>query len=304
MFSDRLADIILRGMPQAVLVSVVFTLIAFVMPPLGMISGGVIALVTLRIGPAQGALLAVISSVALGVLVLFTGLPPVVGVLAGALQWLPVVAMAAVLRRTTSWTLTLQATIAAGIAVILLVYAIKPDMAVFWQNILDQYLRPVFQASGQATPQQDQVIEQLAANLTGLLVASFLATAVLALMLGRYLQAVKFNPSGFGEEFTQLRLGLWPAVVVVGCIALSLATGWALPYGLALIIGSIFIFQGLAVIHASCRQMEGSKPKIILAFVYVSLIFMMSSAFMMISGLGVADAFANFRARFQKQKTE
>ena len=57
-----LATLIMRGSPMAALVAAVSGVLALLMPPLALIGGAAVALVTLRRGPQQGLLVLVLAT--------------------------------------------------------------------------------------------------------------------------------------------------------------------------------------------------------------------------------------------------
>jgi len=84
-----LAEFIMQGLPQAVLATVGFAVLAMVLPPLGVVSTAVVALVALREGATQSVYVVVVSAVVLAVMMLLMHQPPVWGLLAGLVQWVP-----------------------------------------------------------------------------------------------------------------------------------------------------------------------------------------------------------------------
>ena len=302
MVVQALAAFIMRGLPQAVLAAVGFTVLAFVLPPLGLVSGAVVALVTLRLGFTQASYTVLLSSAVLGLLMLATGQAPVIGFAVGLAQWLPMVLLGLLLRREGHWTRTLQVTLAVGIGVVLLAYAIVPDLSNHWQSLLDQYIKPLLQQQANLPLEQqqamDQILATLAQRLTGFLVASLLLSSLLSLMLARAMQATLFNPGGFRQEFFDLRLGLWPTLLGLVLIVVDMVSEWSLPEELLLVLGVGFLLQGFAVVHGLAAKLNWHIG-ILIGF-YVACVLLLTPMITLLSGLGMADAFADFRQRINR----
>ncbi len=260
-----------------------------VMPLLFWLSGAVIALITLRRGLAEG--LVVLGGAAAVLLPLY-GL--VIGTPMAILQplaliWLPVMALAQILRQTVSLALTLQVAALIAAVGVLGFYGLHGDPAAFWQGTL-QTLAEVFSA-GSPGPEWQMAVDQLAPRLTGLWIANMLGIAVLCLLLGRWWQAVLYNPGGFREEFHSLRFARWFSVLALAAIAGGLATPPGLVSDLASVIGAVFLLQALAVMHAIASARGWHVGWLI--GVYLILPLMLRP----VALLGLVDTFVDFRAR-------
>ena len=129
-----LAAYVMRGRMQAILVTAVAAVSALMLPPLSYLSGGAVALVTLRRGGREG--VAVILGAALAaiavVLPLTGSVAPGVAYI-GAL-WLPVWLLSITLRRTVSLPLALLMAGAIGAAVVVVTYGLLPDPTAWWKE--------------------------------------------------------------------------------------------------------------------------------------------------------------------------
>ncbi len=109
--------------------------------------------------------------------------------------------------------------------------------------------------------------------------------------------------------FWQLRLPVWPSAVAVAAAAVALgvdtlhgSTGGPasivvyLATGIVLVLGTGFLLQGLAVLHALTRGM-GMQPLILMAGYVVVLVFQPFGA-LAFAAIGFADCWAGFRERF------
>jgi len=295
---NALARFVMSGLHQAVLVTVGFAVLALAVPPLGLVSGAGVALVTLRLGAGRGLLLVAIAAAVLGGLGMLARQSPLFGLLLGLVQWLPIVGLAAVLRATQSWTLTLQLALLVALGGILLLHGLLPDATAFWQERLTALLAPVLQQAGHPPAQIEQSLAAIARFAGGLLAASLLLGTVLMVMMGRALQAALYNPGGFAAEFRELRVGRWPAVLAVLLIGVALLVrGSSLPEELVLVLLVALAIQGLAVLHGMAARLRLHPAW--LWGLYFLLLVLFSPMLVVLAGLGTLDAFVDLRRRVQ-----
>jgi hypothetical protein len=296
-----LAAFIMRSRWSAALIASVAAVSFWLFPPLLIISGAVVALVTLRRGPVEGALimaLAGIVAVALSWPVL--GAPwPMLDVLLAV--WLPVWLLALVLRATISLSRTLQAAVLLGLLGVAGFYLALGDPALWWSALLDQFQReltvlaPSVPASDQALLEQWlELLKAWAPWLPGQVSSAVMMTVLLALLLGRWQQALLFNPGGFRPEFYGLQLGRPLATFTLALFGATLAFGWPpLANGL-LVLGVPYTVQGIALVHAIVLKRRLSPAWLVLF--YLLLIPFLSQ---LVMALGVVDAWADFRNRIR-----
>lgn len=285
----------LSGPFHAMLVVAGFAVVALILPPISILSGAAIALVALREGLKQALIVAVGAAVLLALSALLMQLPATIGVVYGLGQWAPVIGLAWLLRQTISWSLTLQVALAFGLLGVLWVHVQVPDTAAFWQAKLEQLLRPMIEQSGSAAPGMLEGLASVSQYLTGVLFASLVLSSVLTLMLARSIQARLFNPGGFRQEFNELRVGRWVAVPALAVIAAAIVVSDPLPRDLALVLVAGYFLQGLAVVHGLGAQFNW--PRGWMFGMYVLLVLFLWPLAMLFAGLGLVDAFANFRER-------
>ncbi|MEX0421412.1 hypothetical protein [Spiribacter pallidus] len=262
------------------------------MPLLFWLSGAVIALVTLRRGVIEGALIAAGAALVLWPLYgLLLGMPAAV-LQPIALIWLPVMLLAEVLRRSVSLSFALQTGAVVAAVGVAAFYGLHGDPTAFWQQTLNTLAQAL--AGGEPGPEWQRAASQLAPRLTGLWVVNMLAVAVICLLLGRWWQAVLYNPGGFRAEFHELRFARWFAVAGLA----GLFAGGFAPPGLmadaGTVIGGLFVLQALAVAHAVVAR-RGWHVGWLIGF-YLILPLMLRP----ITLLGLADAFVDFRTRLSR----
>ncbi len=273
------------------------------MPLFSCLSGAVVTLVALRDGLGAGFGVAALAGggiVAVSLLAYGTLAPALWLVL---LLWLPALLCAMVLRRTRDqgWTLLTAGLLAAMFACGLRL--VTGDVQAWWRRMLEAMMQAAASSGGAPAVSESQL--GLAAGiLNALVAASMTATLMLTVLLGRYWQAVLYNPGGLGREFRALSMPRLPALtvvlVVLGALVLraqSETEPAALGYALdVLAIGvSALAFQGLAVMHYEAEA-RGISPWW-LAVPYALLAVVPHYFGLVVAALGMADLVLDLRGR-------
>jgi hypothetical protein len=281
-----LAEFIMRGRWQALGVAVLGSgSLLF-----GWISAAAIALVTLRRGTAAGGWLVLWALLPAVIITAMTGDTGSVMLLAGAFG------LAVILRETVNLSLAVMASVP---------LAVLSGLALIVLNgpFLEELITTFNQAFAQLEQDlQQEGSEQLAFNaLSVSQVAALLATgnaviAVLSLMLGRYWQALLYNPGGFGSEFRALRVPQG-AVLVMASAALVLwwlGPEWRVWSAIAVLPLTV---AGFALVHAYAVRTD--KGLGWLTLMYVLWIVLDPVKWLWVACV-VIDAFADFRARWSR----
>lgn len=295
---QSLAAFIMRGRLPAALVAATAAVLFWLFPPFLIVAGAAIALVTLRQGPIEGALVMALGGIgAVGLTWLaFGGWWLITLVL--LLCWLPLWLLALVLRHTISLSRTFQAAALLGVLAVVGFYLTLGDPTVWWNNILEQLRRELAdpslgQASDRATLDQLlTLLEDWAPYFVGQVVGAALLAVLASLLLGRGWQAALFNPGGFRPEFQDLRLGRSLAMLTLLAFGAAILSGWPPLTNIALVLGTLYTVQGIALVHAVLFKLQLSPAWLVLF--YLLLIPLLSQVVM---ALGVADAWADFRNR-------
>lgn len=164
--------------------------------------------------------------------------------------WLPVIAVSIVLRKTGSLALMMQS-VAALIGLLLTVwYVADPQPLETMTGFVEEQLLPVYgELMGQAPDMDADQRRDFARVLPAAMAVSSMGMVIIAVMLGRWMQAVGFNPGGFRSDFHQLRQGRSLAVLAVVLWIAAIVTGHLLAIALASLASGILVFQGLALAH-------------------------------------------------------
>ena len=273
-----LAAFIMQGRWQPVLFMTASTLL----PLLAWLGGAALALVTLRRGASEGLVALVGSAALLGLVFGSMGANPLVSV-AGLLEyWVPVFLLALVLRQTISLPVTIMAGGALGLVGLTIWYLLVPDPVAFWE----QSLGPLVEGEETA-----ELFQGLLPVMSGFWVLGLWGIAMASLLLGRWWQAVLYNPGGFREEFHGLRLDWRLAMVTLVIMLAATWTGPGLVYDLSLLLSGMFALQALAVTHAwrAAKQVHW--------MVMVPVYGLMPFLFKLYALLGIADTWFDFRKR-------
>ncbi|SDG56861.1 hypothetical protein SAMN05216603_102326 [Pseudomonas benzenivorans] len=284
-----LAEFIMRGRMQATLVVVV----SAALPLLFWLSAAAGCLVLLRRGLSD----------ALGILVWallpaigwwYFGEPRTLLVLFGALG------LALLLRASLSWSRVLLCSVALGLVYGLILGAVFREpiaaMAGELQKLLPQMLDGVHQQM--SVDERARLESLIAPVLTGLLAALLQIVSLLSLILGRYWQALLYNPGGFGREFRVLRLPLAPALLLLVGMLLGPNLGPQMAM-LTPLCSVPLAFAAIALIHGLVAQ--GRLAKFWLVGLYITLLLFMQLTYPLLVVLAIVDSLFDFRGRLARK---
>jgi hypothetical protein len=293
---QALANFTMRGRSQAVLVAAACALLSLIVPLVGLISSGAVALVTLRQGPAEGLIVGAFAGLASGLLA-FVALGSPIPAMGFALAlWLPVWALSVVLRQSRSLDLTIQLAAIFGFLIVAAIHFQAPDPAVYWAELFGP-VRENLVASGVVDEVvSEDLVARISRWMTGAFAATFYFQLLLALFIGRWWQALLFNPGGFGEEFRAFRVRPAVGYLALALLVLLPFTGGALwAMELLLLLAPLFFFQGVAIMHGIARARRANRGWLI-GF-YALLLLFLPHAEIFVAAVGFVDVWANLRAR-------
>lgn len=295
-----LANYILRGPMQAMLVIAVFAILSMLQPPLswffGYISGGAVALVTLHVGLYQGLIATFGAAVGSAVIAYFVMQAPTLALLFALMIWLPVWILAAVLRYSRSLAMALQVAGLIGIAVVIIVFLAVPDPVVVWLEALQQVKPQLLKAYGIPEPDLDHLLELASRIMTGSTAAFLVLGLISSLIIGRAWQALLFNPGGFKDEFCQMRFTRMVGLSTLGLLAVSLSSNQPVIMNIIVVLGLTYVVVGLAVAHGLVAKLGGNP--VWLVAVYVMLVILPAQVMVLLGLFGLTDIWVDFRARF------
>ncbi len=206
-------------------------------------------------------------------------------------SWLPPVAVAVVLARTSSLPLAVLSALGVGMLAVVGFALVTGDPVAWWTDEIDRLLGALAEVGDAAQQGLDveglrAAVRPLAFWLTGALGVSVAVSALIALFIARHWQAKLVNPGGFGEEFRSLALGNVAALGTVVLIGLAAAFGGPLWTGLACVAAAGFVLQGLAIVHALLAR--HTLPALWLFGIY-ALLVMVPYLWLLLLALGLLD---------------
>lgn len=227
----------------------------------------------------------------------YFGDPRIFMVLVGSLG------LAMVLRASESWVRVLLVSIALGV-----VYAVVLG-AVFREPIeaMSQELQKLLPTMLSGLYEQMSVEERARLGalippvLNGLIAALLQAVSVLTLIMGRYWQALLYNPGGFGREFRAVRLPRVPALVLLVCMLVGPNFGPQMAM-LTPLCSVPLVFAGLALIHGLVAQKR--LARFWLVGMYITLLVFMQLTYPLLVVIAIVDSLIDFRGRLGSKDSD
>jgi len=130
--------------------------------------------------------------------------------------------------------------------------------------------------------------------LTGLLAALLQIVTLLSLLLGRYWQALLYNPGGFGLEFRALRFPPVLAMLLLAGVLFGPSLGVQMAM-LAPLCSVPLVFAGIAMLHGLVSQ--GRMQRFWLVGLYVTLVLFMQVIYPLLAVMAIVDSLFDFRGR-------
>lgn len=301
-----LATYVMKGRMQAIVVVTVSAILSLLLPPLSYLSGGTVALVTLKLGSRQAMGVILGAAVATGILAfaLFGTPAPVVVFL--ALLWIPVTSMAASLRSSVNLPRSLGLATVFATLLVLGFYSAVDSPSKWWQDLLGEWLATLPQDDPTSIQLFEAAIGEVSRLMTGAMAAGFLLSLSGALLLGRWWQALLYNPGGFAGEFQQLRIGRATTLLAGVLLAVGYIDGLlaAIAVELLMVVAVPFLLQGLAVAHALVVGRGAAKGWLIALYILLFLPFTMGQALTLLALSGAVDNWLDFRALLSRRATD
>jgi hypothetical protein len=299
---QKLARLAMRGPLAAAGAIAVTALVSLLFAPSLLLSGALLALVTLRHGPLAGLrAFAVAAAICAALVVVVSGRLNLAAWAIGA-AWLPALGSALTLRLTGQQGPALTSIGIYVTACAALMRLANPDVDGLWRErlaLLDQMI----EAEGGRFLDDAQVALYGGLMHTALLTLMFTGFAAM-LLLGRSWQAGLYNPGGFRQEFHALALPRWlsPLGALVALSALFFAQpahGGGLLQDAVVIFVMMFSVQGLAVLHASYAMRALGRGWLV--GTYVLLGFVPQFVMPILATTGIADMVIDFRRRLRER---
>lgn len=280
-----LAELIMRGRMQATLIVAGCA----ALPLLFWLSAAAGCLVLLRRGFSDAA--GILAWALLPALVWwYFGEPRTAMVLVGSLG------LAMVLRASESWVRVLLASVAWGLLYAVILGSVFREPIEMLSQELQKHLPAMLPGiyDQMSVEERARLGSLIAPVLNGLIAALLQIVSVLTLMLGRYWQALLYNPGGFGREFRAVRLPLIPMLVLLVCMLVGPNFGPHMAM-LTPLCSVPLVFAGAALIHGLVA--EKRLAKFWLVGMYITLLLFMQLIYPLLVVLAIVDSLIDFRGR-------
>ncbi len=295
---QALAAYLMRGRAQAALVAATTAILSLLAPLVGLISAGVIALVSLRLGAREGLVVSGLAGLISGLFAFATLGNPLASLGFLFALWLPVWLLSLVLRTLRSLSFTVQFGGFLGLLLFAAMQLLLEDPVRYWSEILEPLRDSLVQSAILKESGSRDLVAEVARWMTSAFATAFYFQMLLALFLGRWWHASLDHPGGFGEEFRSLRLYTGVGFLGLGLLALlALGVGnrWAAE-GL-LLLTPLFFLQGLAVIHALVHNLKASKAWLV--GLYGFLLLGAPQGEILLAGIGLGDIWMDLRSKIR-----
>ena len=283
----------LKGPFHAATVAGVLAVLSLFVPLVSILSGAIIGLVILTQGLRPGLWVIGVSVVGITLVSYLITRSPVLGITIAVVQWLPMVLLAEVLRRTASFSFTLL--VGAGMSLLLVVvqFLLWPDAQQIWLQYLNQMFAGMEQQDAATQQQLEAVLRNMVQWMTVLVVAVMFSTFVATLMVSRWFQARLADSDAHRSEFHAISLGKNAAGLAIALIVAALLLQQNMLIALAMVMAAAFMFQGLAIAHSWARQ---RNARMWLFVAYALMIFVPQTA-ALVALLGIVDNWVGLRAK-------
>jgi hypothetical protein len=295
-----LASLVMRGRTPAIAMASVLAVLSLKIPPLGLLSAAAIALVALRHGAKESAVVTAGGLLALAGLGGLIFSSPAVTLLLGLLMWLPAVGLGLLLRACRSIALTLEIALLAAAGLVIGQYLLGDPVA-FWSAQMEAFLSEMADPEVLGEANRQQVVANMAPWMVGGVAAAWFLQQALVLFLARYWQAALYNPGGFRAEFHGLRLGRWLFIALPVLLLAALAQGQvaSLPAQFVLILEAGLLLQGVALVH--CLVGRLNAPTGWLIGFYSLLVVGMPHSVTLVTIGGFLDGWLDFRSKLRSR---
>ncbi|MEZ5536955.1 MAG: DUF2232 domain-containing protein [Thiolinea sp.] len=289
-----MAAFVMAGPLQAIAFVVLFALIGLFLPFIGLLSNAALGLVTLRLGSGRGMQIAAAAALGIGVLILLIQQQAIAALGSTLLQWAAVIALAVMLQQTASWSRVLTTVLGISAIFIMIFHISVADTGEFWKEIIRPMTEmPVVKEQFPGID-LEKAVDAAAEFMTGVLVALLSLAIIISLMIARHWQAMLYNPGGFRDEFRELRISKPVGLAMIVLITLGLFTNIPLIIDIIVAGMTVFLFQGLALIHGTHHRLKLHTGWLI-GF-YIVLLLMPVQLGILLAAFGIIDSVANFRS--------
>ena len=281
-----LADFIMRSPLQGALVSALATASLF----LAWIGAAAVALMVLRHGVNRAAIVFLAALVPAAFWMFAGDIGPLTTLVCAVI-------LAAALRVSQSWSVALLATPFVIGTWCMLIVLLAPEYVETIRLIFEQVLQG-FKARvmSSASDTEREVLDRINApsgmQIMGMLAILQALTTIFSLLVGRWWQALLYNPGGFQQEFHALKLDRLHGLVLVGGFIVVASqdsySTWSWMFIVPLLVAGMALVHGLVA--------KSKLPVRWLVLFYMAL-FVFRPLVALLAAVAVADSALDFRSR-------
>lgn len=298
-----IGNYLLSGRIQAIAATTFSALISLFLPPLAfLISGSVVALITLRKGAAIALQVLIASLLVLAAFSLLANLPLELVFAFGLVVWLPVWFASFVLRFCERQGLLLLVVGILAMTLIVAIYLVIGDVAGWWDQWLAIMLEKTVPPENIA--EYKAVLEPAIEMINAMMIAGFMLNIVMSVLCGRWWQSTLFNPGAFQKEFYALRLPaeILPVSALIVLLVISLAEPWQdLFRDIMVVLMFMYLIQGISSVHRNVDKFKLSTAWIVAMYCLLILLPQMA---LFIACLGMTDIYIDWHRRKIDSKNE
>ena len=287
----------MRGHWHAVALTVLGLICSTVISIFGVISGSIVALVTMRIGCLAGLKLAFTSVIFFSLFQFFmTGHAPLTALYISIIVLALPILLGVALDGSSNQALPLLI-VACGLILFSLVFRVLTgDADQFWYQQISPILNALQEANGSIL--SEQAVVQMSSQMQHIFLVLIFLSYTAIIFLARWWQSELYNSGGFGFEFRAVRMpkGALYVVAIAGLmVALDTVSNFDVAFvtDCFIILVLLFSFQGLAVVHA--KIYTNNLPVGWLIGLYLLLAIVPQLVGLVLATTGVADSLADFR---------
>ena len=289
-----IGNYLLSGRFQAIAATSFSALISLLLPPLAfLISGSVVALITLRKGATDALQILMASLLVLVAFALLAKLPIELVFAYALVIWIPVWSAAMVLRFCERQGLLLLAVGLLATALIVAIYLILGDVSGWWQQWLTIMLEKT--VSPEEIDQYKEVLAPAVGMVNAMMIAGFMLNVVMSVLCGRWWQSRLFNPGAFQKEFYALTLPsqILPVSALIVLLVMVLAEPWQdLFRDIMVVLMFMYLIQGISSVHRNVDKLKLSTAWIVSMYCLLILLPQMA---LFIACLGMTDVYVGWR---------
>ncbi|MDB4576423.1 hypothetical protein N9091_01785 [bacterium] len=281
-----LADFIMRSPLQGALVAALATASLF----LAWIGAAAVALMVLRHGVNRAAIVFLAALVPAAFWMFAGDIGPLTTLVCAVI-------LAAALRVSQSWSVALLATPFVIGTWCMLIVLLAPEYVETIRLIFEQVLQG-FKARvmSSASDTEREVLDRINApsgmQIMGMLAILQALTTIFSLLVGRWWQALLYNPGGFQQEFHALKLDRLHGLVLVGGFIVVASqdsySTWSWMFIVPLLVAGMALVHGLVA--------KSKLPVRWLVLFYMAL-FVFRPLVALLAAVAVADSALDFRSR-------